>query len=64
MNLSPVKLTPWVTLCMITLIGVSYFVFLYATWMQFQRDKTARDAKIDDLLERIPKPAKPVSDES
>lgn len=54
MTINPAKLTPWVTLGMIALIGVSYFVFLYATWLQFQRDKTARDSKIDELLERIP----------
>lgn len=57
MNVNPAKVTPWLTLGIITLIGVSYFVFLYATWIQFQRDKEARDSKIDDLLERIPKPA-------
>jgi hypothetical protein len=55
--MNPAHLTPWVTLIMIVAIGVAYFVFLYASWNQFQKDRGARDAKIDEVLARIPKAA-------
>lgn len=55
--IDPRKMTPWVTLTVITLIGVGYFVFLYASWHQFQQDKLARDERINALLDKIPKPA-------
>lgn len=42
---------------MIVAIGVAYFIFLYASWNQFQQDRAARDSKIDELLSRLPKPA-------
>jgi hypothetical protein len=50
------KLTPYVALAIIVGIGVSYFLFLAATWQQFQKDRMNRDTKIDELLDRIPKP--------
>lgn len=51
-------------ICMIVAIGVAYFVFLYGSWMQFQKDRATRDSKIDELLERLPKPARSEPSES
>lgn len=34
---------------------VSYLVFLYGSWVQFQTDRLTRDSKIDELLDRFPK---------
>jgi predicted RND superfamily exporter protein len=42
---------------MIVAVGCAYFVFLYASWNQFQRDRAQRDDKIDEMLSRLPKPA-------
>jgi predicted RND superfamily exporter protein len=42
---------------MIVAVGVAYFVFLYASWNQFQKDRANRDDKIDEMLARLPKPA-------
>lgn len=55
MKLDPVKLTPWVAVSVLVLIGASYLVFLYASWHQFQQDKAVRDDKINELLERLPR---------
>jgi hypothetical protein len=52
-----------VAIIMIVAIGVAYFIFLWASWQEFQKDRATRDSKIDELLERIPKP-RPVADES
>lgn len=41
---------------MILAVGCAYFVFLWKSWQGFQNDRATRDAKIDELLERIPKP--------
>lgn len=41
--------------CMILMAG-SYLVFLTATWVQFQADRNSRTDKIDELLDRIPRP--------
>lgn len=50
----PVKVAPWLML----MIAAGYFVFLLATWHQFQNDRLVRDEKINELLDRIPpKPA-------
>lgn len=57
MSIEPGKITPWIGVVMIAAIGVAYFVFLYASWHQFQQDRVARESKIDDILSRIPKPA-------
>lgn len=40
----------------ILVIGAAYLVFLYASWNGFQQDRLTRDSKIDELLERIPRP--------
>lgn len=50
------KTTQLVAIVMIVAIGVAYFIFLYASWVEFQKDRATRDSKIDQLLERIPKP--------
>jgi hypothetical protein len=49
-----------IAICCIITIGAAYLLFLYASWNQFQQDRATRDSKIDELLERIPKP-KPVA---
>lgn len=46
-----------VALVMIVAVGCAYFVFLYASWNQFQRDRATRDDKVDELLARLPKPS-------
>jgi hypothetical protein len=45
-----------VAILMIVAIGAAYFVFLWASWQEFQKDRAMRDTKIDELLERLPKP--------
>jgi hypothetical protein len=45
------------------LITASYLVFLYGSWVQFQQDRSVRDSKLNDLLDRIP-PRKDVSHET
>ena len=55
MTINPAKITPWVVLVMITAIGASYFLFLYATWHDFQVSNQKRDAMINEALDRIPK---------
>lgn len=51
------KLTPIVAMAAIGILVASYLIFLYATWNQYQNDRLTRDAKIDALLDRLPKPA-------
>lgn len=46
------------------LAALSYMLFLYASWHQFQEDRFTRDEKIDELLDRIPRPVKPKPAES
>lgn len=53
MNPRIVQLTAFVVILM---IGAAYMIFLYASWNQFQNDRMTRDSKIDELLERIPRP--------
>jgi len=33
----------------------AYMLFLYASWQSYQKDRATRDARIDELLERLPK---------
>lgn len=35
-------------------IAMGYFIFLIATWIQFQNDRANRELKINELLDRIP----------
>lgn len=51
--MNPVHVT---AILMIIAVGVGYFVFLWASWQEWQRDRATRDSKIDELLERLPKP--------
>ena len=48
--------------CMVIMCA-SYLLFLAASWNQFQEDRARRDIKINELLERIPKPAPKASDD-
>ena len=52
--ISVTKITPYAALVMIMAVGCAYFIFLWASWQQFQNDRTTRDSKIDELLARIP----------
>jgi predicted RND superfamily exporter protein len=61
MNPRVVQATAFV---MILAVGVSYFIFLYSSYQQWQKDRETRDAKIDQLLERIPVPKPPTADAS
>jgi hypothetical protein len=36
------------------LMAASYMVFLYASWQSYQKDRTTRDDKINQLLDRLP----------
>lgn len=51
------KLTPVIAMVAIGVLVGAYLLFLYASWNQFQTDRAARDAKIDELLDRLPKAA-------
>lgn len=51
------KLTPIVAMVAIGVLVGAYLIFLYGTWNQYQNDRAARDAKIDELLDKFPKPA-------
>ena len=56
-NIPLPKLPPIVAVCAIFLMAAAYMLFLYASWQSYQNDRTARDAKIDELLARFPKRA-------
>lgn len=49
------RLAPIVAMVVIVAIGVAYLLFLAATWTQLQRDRTAAFAKVDEILDRIPR---------
>jgi hypothetical protein len=53
--MSITQLTPIMAICIMIAVGVAYFVFLAATWNQFQSDRRMRDTKLDELLDRLPK---------
>jgi hypothetical protein len=55
--MTPSQATHLVTLVLIVAIGAAYFVFLWASWQDFQKRNDAARGKIDELLERLPKPA-------
>jgi hypothetical protein len=43
--------------CVVTLmfiISASYLLFLAASWNAYQSDRTMRDAKLNELLDRLP----------
>lgn len=46
-------------LCALMTVAVAaYLLYLAATWNEYQTDRARRDAKINELLDRIPPPAK------
>jgi len=47
------------TMCAIALMAGAYMLFLWASWQQYQEDRTKRDLKIDEMLARLPKAAQP-----
>jgi hypothetical protein len=53
---NPEKAIPYLTFLMILAIGGAYFIFLAASWNEFQKRNTVARDKIDELLERLPKP--------
>lgn len=55
-DISPARLATITAAC-IALVALGYLCFLAATWVQFQSDRNLRMEKIDELLDRIPKPA-------
>jgi hypothetical protein len=40
---------------MVLLVG-AYLLYLAASWNQYQQDRAARDVKINEILDRMPKP--------
>jgi uncharacterized membrane protein YedE/YeeE len=48
------KYPPLIAAVAIAMMAGAYFVFLYATWMQYQKDRGIREARIDEILERLP----------
>ena len=56
------KIPPLIAVVAITLMAGAYFVFLYATWNQFQNDRARREQRIDEILDRLP-PAKAPKEE-
>jgi hypothetical protein len=51
------KLISYVTCGAIVLIAIAYVMYLVAMWRQAQHDRTERDVKINELLDRVPKSA-------
>lgn len=51
------KIPPLIAVVAISLMAGAYFIFLYATWQQFQSDRAMRERRIDEILDRLP-PAK------
>lgn len=52
---SPISF-PALLMC-VTVVGlaVAYFVFLWASWQSYQRDREHRNNIVDQILERLPK---------
>lgn len=59
MSVNPVKVQPWLACIVIVCIGISYFTFLYKSWQAYQEDRLERDSKLNEILDRIPKPTIP-----
>ena len=49
------KIPPLIAVVAISLMAGAYFVFLYASWQQFQNDRQRREERIDEILDRLPK---------
>ena len=41
---------------MVTLAGIAYFVYLVACWNQYQTTRAGMLARIDEVLDRLPRP--------
>jgi len=50
------KVTPLVAIIAMMIMAGAYLVFLISYWQQYQRDRSNRDDRINELLDRIPKP--------
>lgn len=63
MNLpaSPIPAAGLLTIITVVGLAVAYFVFLWASWQQYMRDREYRNNVIDTILERLPK-SNPVSE--
>lgn len=48
------KIPPLIAVVAISLMAGAYFIFLYATWQQFQNDRALRESRIDEILDRLP----------
>lgn len=51
------KLLPLFAMLALVAMFVAYMIFLVYTWQQLQRDRTVAMAKVDGILDRIPKRA-------
>ena len=49
------KLVPYVSLAVVVIAGASYLVFLAFTWRQMQADRSKAYAKVDAVLDKLPK---------
>lgn len=50
------KLLPIAAVLIMLAMFVAYMIFLVYTWQQLQRDRSAAMAKVDGILDRMPKP--------
>jgi hypothetical protein len=42
-------------------MGAGYLIFLVALWLRMERDRTAHEATINEMLERLPRRNVPAS---
>lgn len=50
------KVTPLIAIIAITLMAGAYLLFLAASWSAYQKDRDERNTRINELLDRLPKP--------
>lgn len=50
-------MVPVAAVVIMTAIAISYFIYLVMTWRQYQKDRDTRDTRINEVLDRLPKPA-------
>lgn len=51
------KLVPVIACLVLVAMFVAYMIFLIYTWQQLQRDRSAAMAKVDGILDRMPRKA-------
>lgn len=51
------KIIPLLACIALVAMFVAYMIFLVYTWQQLQRDRSAAMAKVDNLLDRMPRKA-------